>query len=339
VLAVLDETPDIKTFRLGRPAGFDFRAGQFLTVKVRVDGQDQARCYSLSSAPGAVGFLETSVKRQGLVSNALHATLRAGSTLFARAPAGAFVYPDDDDRPLVLLAGGVGITPMISMLRHAVAHDPQRPVTLVQSARTVCDLAFADELRVLERRFPFVRWVPAVTGGEADPPAYYPGRIDTTLLRAAVPDLTQSVVCLCGPGSMIDELVALLRDLGVPDAQVRYERFAAAIASVGAVAHDNAAARRDEPGGDASDEEVAVTFAKSGQSFSVQNGETILEAAEARGVPIPSLCRAGVCGTCRARVANGEVDCESTALSEGERSEGFVLACVARARTACVVEA
>jgi ferredoxin-NADP reductase len=338
VLTVLEETADIRTFRLARPEGFDFKAGQFLTVRVRVDGKDQVRCYSISSAPEARGFLEISVKRQGLVSNALHATLRPGSSLSARPPAGAFVYPDDDDRPLVLLGGGVGITPLISMLRQAVALHPQRPVTLIQSARTVEDLAFADELRVIERRFPHVRWVPALTGPRTESSAYYPGRIDRQLLQATLPDLTQSVVCLCGPGSMIDELVAQLSGLGVPENQVRYERFAAAIASVGAVEHDRTA-HRPESDTAAVGGALDICFSKSRQTFSAARGETILEAAEAAGVSIPSLCRAGVCGTCRSRVTEGEVDCESTALSSDDRAEGVVLACVAWARTSCMVEA
>ena len=107
---------------------------------------------------------------------------------------------------------------MMSMLRHAVARHPQRPVTLVQSARTLADLAYADEIRVIERRFPHVRWVPAVSGERVAAP-YHPGRINEALLRATVPDLPQSVVCMCGPSLMMDHMRALLRDLAFPAAR------------------------------------------------------------------------------------------------------------------------
>ena len=171
VLSVFDETPVIKTIRVARPEGFEFEAGQFVTVRIRVDGKEYARCYSISSAPCVRGYLEFSVRRQGLVSNALHATVRPGASLFVKAPAGAFRYPAGDDRPIVLLAGGIGITPLISMLRHAVATEPTRPVTLLYSARTEADFAFRDELVTAARRHPQVRVYFAVSGGSCRPVA------------------------------------------------------------------------------------------------------------------------------------------------------------------------
>ena len=92
VLAIFDETPDIRTFRLLRPEGYDLQAGQFVAVRLKVDGRDLVRCYSVSSAPEAVGYLEISVKRQGAVSSALHSVLRPGSMLQVCAPTGPFVY-------------------------------------------------------------------------------------------------------------------------------------------------------------------------------------------------------------------------------------------------------
>jgi ferredoxin-NADP reductase len=331
VLAVVDETPDIRTFRLARPDAFSFAAGQFLPVRLRVDGADHVRCYSISSAPHVAGYLEISVKRQGLVSSALHATLRAGSSLHARPPAGAFVYPDRDDRPLVLLAAGVGITPLMSMLRHAVHTDPQRPVTLVQSARAVGGLAFADELRVLRRRHPLFRWVPAISGGAA-PADCYPGRIDASLLRMAAPGLAHSVTCICGPEAMIAATRADLAAMGVSAAHVRFERFEAAVAAAGAGAA-TAVPMPDDA------QAPLVTFARSGSTVASPSGHTLLDVAERSGVEIPSLCRAGICGTCRTRVTAGDVRCHSTALAADEAADGFVLACVAHAHSNCTVDA
>jgi len=165
VLAVFDETPDIRTFRILRPEGFAFTAGQFLTVRVQVDGKAVQRAYSISSAPHTRGYLEFSVKRIGLVSGVLHSSLRPGARITVRPPAGTFTYPAGDDRPLVLLAGGIGITPLISMLRHGVASEPSRPITLLYSIRTPEDLAFRDELAVIARRHPQVKLGIAVTQG------------------------------------------------------------------------------------------------------------------------------------------------------------------------------
>jgi ferredoxin-NADP reductase len=331
VLAVVDETPDIRTFRLARPGGFEFKAGQFLPVRLRVDGQEHVRCYSISSAPHVSGYLEISVKRQGLVSGALHATLRPGATIHARHPAGAFVYPAGDDRPLVLLAAGVGITPLASMARHALHAEPQRPVILVHSATRPEGLAYADEFRVLQRRHDVFRWMPAVSGVEAAP-EFYPGRIDRGLLGVAVPGLADSVVCLCGPAQMIAATRDLLESLGVPKPQVRFELFEAAIAAAGA----DAAPPEPPPHDDAA---PIVTFSRSGASTPAPAGQTLLDVAERSGVDIPSLCRAGVCGTCRTRVTAGDVHCQSTALGEDESADGYVLACVSHARSDCAIDA
>lgn len=330
VLAVLAESADIKTFRLARPEGFDFTPGQFLTVRLRADGKDVVRCYSLSSAPAARGYLEISVRRQGQVSNALHALARPGSLLSVRAPAGHFTYPGGDDRPLVLLAGGIGITPLMSMLRHALLVEPTRPVTLLYSARDVGEFAFRDELLTLGRRHDQLQVCFAVTRGEA-PPDVYRGRIDERLITSAAPDVRHAVSMICGPQPMIDGLTATLHAMGVPADQVRSERFEAAVAAAGQPRQAGAAT---DPGA----ESFQVRERRSAKSAAVTAGQTLLDAADAHGLPIPSLCRAGVCGTCRTRVVEGQVDCDGGILDAEDRAAGYVLACVASPRSDCVIE-
>ena len=197
VVAVFDETPDIRTFRMVRPDDFQFTAGQFLTIRLRADGTDHVRCYSISSPPGARGHMEISVKRLGLVSSALHATVRPGTMLSVRPPAGGFVYPVGDDRPIVLIAGGVGITPLMSMLRHGVDTEPARPITLVYSVRTQADIAFHDEIRLLDRRHDQFRSVIAITDGPVGE-GFFPGKVSETLLKATVPDLLHTSCLICG---------------------------------------------------------------------------------------------------------------------------------------------
>jgi ferredoxin-NADP reductase len=330
VLATLNETSTIKTFRVGRPEGFEFEAGQFLTVRVRVDGKEYARCYSISSPPQVRGYLEISVKRHGVVSNALHATARPGSMLAVRRPVGAFKYPAGDDRPIVLIAGGIGITPLVSMLRHGVAAEPARPITLLYSAHSEDEFAFRDELTVLARRHPQLRVQFAAAAGAARPDVY-PGRIDGTLLRT-VPDLAHSISFLCGPAPMVDAMKAALQHAGVPASQVRHEVFQAAIAAA------SASAERPAPAAPVRPATRQMNCARTRKRVPIGLDQTLLEAAEEGGVEISSLCRSGVCGTCRIQVQDGDVDCQSSALDDDDRSQGFVLACVSTARTDCTVD-
>lgn len=313
-----------------RPEGCDFDAGQFVPVRIRVDGREYVRCYSISSAPHAPGYLEISVKRQGLVSNALHSTARPGSILTIKAPNGAFRYPAGDDRPLLLLAGGVGITPLMSMLRWAVQAEPTRPIALLYSCADTSEFAFGDELDSMVRRHPQVTVVRCVTRQTVSTPAYYPGRIDAALLGATVPDLAHRIACICGPAPMIDSLRTLLADLGMPPAQVRHEVFEAAVAAAAGAGRGSAVPDQDEP--------VAMRCLPDERTVPVTPGQSLLEAAEHGGVEIPSLCRAGVCGTCRVRVTAGEVACDTTTLDASDRGQGYVLACVARALSDCTVQ-
>lgn len=327
VLAVLEETPDVKTFRLQRPDGFDFTPGQFLPVRVQVEGRTVQRAYSISSAPQVRGYIEISVKRIGLVSGLLHSNLRPGSLVTVRRPAGAFTYPAGDERPLLLLAGGIGITPLMSMLRHAVATEPTRPVIVIYSVRTPADLAFRDELAVIARRHAQVRLGVAVTQG---PPSdrWHHGRITAALVRAYVTDPGHVLAFICGPQPMIDGMKGLLAELGVPKPQVKSESFGAAMALV-----------ESPPPDAASRSAVTVRFTRSGRVVPVEPTVTLLEAAERNGVDLPSICRAGSCQTCRTRLVRGEVDCQAPALSDEDRAAGYILPCVSHATSDCELEA
>ena len=337
VLHVIQETPDIRTFRMGRPEGFDFSAGQFIAVRVRAEGKEHVRCYSVSSAPASRGFLEISVKRVGLVSGTLHATLRPGSMLAVMAPAGAFFYPGGEDRPLVLIAGGVGITPLMSMLRHAVETEPTRPVSLFYSVKTAADVAFREELKFLGHRHPQLRVIQVITGS-APPPEQPPGRINESLIAQTIPDLAHASCFLCGPPPMIDAMTSLLAALGVPPTQIHFEVFNPSVAAAAGLSPAGASAAAPAPAPAPAGAHEA-TFERSGVMARISGGQTLLDAAESCHASIPSLCRAGVCGTCRTRVVSGDVDCQSSMLDDQDRADGYVLACVSRLRSDCTVDA
>jgi ferredoxin-NADP reductase len=217
----------------------------------------------------------------------------------------------------------------MSMLRHAVATEPRRPVTLIYCAHTEGDFAFRDELENAARRHPQLRVQLAASRGSTRP-CVYSGRIDESLLRATVPALTQSIAFICGPAPMIDAARALLVQLGVPAGQVRSEIFQQAIAAAAGISRDRSAA--------GSGATRRMVCSRAGKEVAVGRGQTLLDAAEAGGVAVDSLCRAGVCGTCRVLVSAGDVECESDLLSAHERRDGFVLACVTTASSDCTVD-
>jgi ferredoxin-NADP reductase len=219
----------------------------------------------------------------------------------------------------------------MSMLRHATLDAPARPVTLLYGARTEHDLAFRDELAAIGRRNPQVRVIFALSGGTSDP-RMYPGRVDAELLRT-VPDIAHAIALICGPQAMIDQTVGLLGKLGVAQRQIRFERFDTVVA----------ASSRSRAAAPHSVAPASATFqleeVRSGRRGAIAPGQTLLDAAERHGIDIPSICRAGVCATCRTRVVEGHVDCTSDLLSEDDRQNGYVLACVSTARSDCVIEA
>lgn len=324
VLAVIDETPEIRTFRMERPEGFDFRPGQFLMIRVAAQGKDEVRCYSISSSPEATGYLEISVRRQGRASNALHETIRAGGVLPIRGPGGDFVYPVEPDVPLVLHAGGVGVTPMISMLRHAAKSEPGRPVTFLYTVRAEPDVAFRDELAVLARRAPGVRVYVTLSRGEPTP-GFLTGRMDAQKIARYVPDPAKAIHLICGPAPMIESLREGLVSLGVPDDRIRFEAFEAAVASASDAVDDGST--------------YEVSFSRSGGATTVSGGTSLLDAAEAAGAPVDSMCRAGSCGTCKTRLVSGRIEGEGRALRPEDRKAGWVLACVSYPRSDCTLDA
>jgi len=340
VVAVLEETNDIRTFRLLRPDGFDFSAGQFVPVRVHIDGKPHVRCYSVSSSPETRGYFEISVRRQGAVSTMLHATLRTGASVTVGRPAGAFVYPAGDDRPIALVAGGIGLTPLLSMLRHAVASEPSRPITLLYSARSEEDLAFVSELRLIGERHPQVRIGITLTR-PASAPRWRIGRIDAAMVRQYITHPEHSIFCLCGPAQMIADTTALLQALGVPSRQIRSEHFELAVAATAlhAESADDAIVGRSVDKHPVGRQTHSVTFARSGRTSTAASSLTLLEIAESEGIEIASSCRSGVCQACRTRVCEGTVDCRSDVLDPDDRAAGYVLPCVSWAVSDCVMEA
>ncbi len=217
--------------------------------------------------------------------------------LSVERPAGAFVYPAGEDRPLVLIAGGVGITPLMSMLRHAIDAEPTRPVTLFYSVRTVEDIAFRDEIRLLDRRHDHFRAFIAISDGPAGP-GFFPGRIDEALLSGhGARHRTRDQSACADRQPMLDAMSALLTSMGVPTSSRSASRSSRRPSrrAAGRLAAGRGRARPTT-------DPTRCSSTRSGVTARIDARQTVLEAAESCGAAIPSLCRAGVCGTCRTRV-------------------------------------
>lgn len=342
VAQVVHETPTVSTFRLVEAAGgrlpFDFLPGQFLQVEVEpAPGVSAKRSYTIASAPTRTGYVELTIKReaQGAVSAHLHDRVAVGDLLKVAGPYGTFTFSGTDAESIVLISGGVGVTPMMSVLRYLTDLVWPGEIFFIYSARSTDEMLFREELEHLERRHPNLNVL--CTAETRTPGTSWlgpEGRLTRDLLQTAVPELGRRRVHLCGPPAMMAAMKELLQELGVPPEQLRTEAFGPASLPVQEPASEDAARPAAKRPGKAKSPEVAaqtVTFAIAGVSAPLPSDQTVLEAAEGTGVEIPYSCRVGVCGVCVVKLKQGTV---SMAVQDGldpaDKAAGYVLACQAK---------
>jgi len=340
IARIFDETADVKTFRLapidGGALPFTYRAGQYLNLALTVDGRRVNRSYTIASSPTRGGQCEISVKRgQGPGSSHLHDAWREGQRVRVSAPAGAFVFDPASASRVVLIAGGIGITPLLSTIRSLTDRAWRGDIYLLYAVRTAADIAFRDELTWLASRFPnlhvriLVTRDAPVAGADASG-LVVNGAISADTIAAFVPDLRTGPVLLCGPAPMMTAVRGMLIALGVADADILQEAFV----SHPEVIDQGAPTLVDTPPVDTGlpDGETAIVFRRAGRTVDAPAGQTVLEAAEDAGVAIPFECRAGICGQCKTPLVSGRVAMDvQDALSAADRARGLILACQARA--------
>ncbi|CAG9268859.1 2Fe-2S iron-sulfur cluster-binding protein [Paraburkholderia caribensis] len=314
VTNVVDESSVIRSFHLEPVDGaglIPHIAGQHLPIRVALPGHDKPviRTYTLSTAP-ADGLYRISVKRDGLVSSHLHDTLRIGSIIEARAPAGQFTIDASERRPAVLLAAGVGITPMLAMLRHIVYEGLRkrrvRTTWFFQSARSLKERAFSREIERLAASangaVNVVRALTDTNGAREGKDFDVEGRIDVALLCDTLP-FNDYDFYLCGPSSFMQSMYDGLRDLNVADNRIHAEAFGPS-----GLQRRKDAATTAGPARVAAEQPVPIAFVKSGKEARWSpGGGTLLELAESRGLNPEFGCRGGSCGTCRTRIVEGAV--------------------------------
>lgn len=349
VADVIVESPSTRTF-VFEDADLPYRAGQHLTVVAGIGGRTVRRCYSFSSSPSAGARPAITVKRieGGVMSGWLHDNVRAGDELRAMPPAGEFTIEPDPARSrgdgprsvgprsvgprgvdsrsagargvgsrsagarsVAMIAGGVGITPLVSMTETLLREEPDARVTLLYGSRSRDELVFHERLRALEREFQG-RLALELLVEEADASwSGLVGRVDGGAVSRVAAGHGAGEWFVCGPQPMMDGAVAALAAAGVESDRIRLERFEYATAS--SVALPTAPA--------------ALVFQRSGKNVIASPGQTILEAAEQAGIALPSSCRMGGCGACKVKVDGKVVSAEPNCLSQRERAEGHALAC------------
>jgi ferredoxin-NADP reductase/DMSO/TMAO reductase YedYZ heme-binding membrane subunit len=348
VAHVFDETPEVRTFRLVSSTGpripFEFLPGQFLSLTLEIDGQKVRRSYTIASSPTRVGYCELTVKREarGLASRHLHDAILAGSSLDVRAPAGRFTFTGDEAPSIVLIAGGVGITPLMSKIRYLTDLSWPGDIYLVFSVKTEKDIIFRDELDALRRRHANLHVTITLTRDDAAVWSGERGRITPALLTRAVPEIATRRVHICGPTEMTEPTRQMLWDLGVPNEAIRVESFVSPSRSAAGdkvvptvTTNGHVVSGAQSRNGD----DVTLTFARSRKTANPA-GQTVLEAAEALRIPISYECRAGVCGQCKTRLLAGHVAMDAEdALDAIDRANNVILACQARCVDQVVVDA
>lgn len=364
VAAIFRETPNIKTFRLRDPEGgpipFTFLPGQFLTYSAEIDGKLVRRSYTIASSAAQTAYVETTVKREapGVFSGHLHDRIARGDLVDVMAPFGSFTFRGAEAESVVLIGGGVGITPLMAAIRYLADVAWPGDVFLVYGARTTEDFIFRDELEHLQRRHGNLHVAATMARAEGTAWMGPEGPITKEFLAQAVPEIAQRRVHLCGPPGMMQAIRKALAELGVPGERIKTEAFGPARGAVpppgvtmvvpsqapADVAVTPVAAPSspvDTDGAAAIGPATAsIRFARSNKIAPLPPDRTVLEVAEVVGVPIDYACRVGICGTCKVQLLEGRVTMEvEEALTTEDKARGIILACQAKSIGNLAIEA
>ena len=338
VSRIFDETAQVKTFRLTDPAGgkipFNYLPGQFITVTVALDGLSKKRSYTIASSPTVRDYCEITVKREdlGTVSQYLHSQVNEGDVLEFTGPSGRFTFTGQEADSIVLIAGGVGVTPLMSISRFLLDRSWKGDIFFLFSCKTKENIIYREELEYLARRHPNLHITFVLEEGvdEADD-MYVAGRVTAEILRDHVPDVASRRAHICGPPAMIAAVRKVLIDLGVSEQNIYTELFGGKVPST-------AAPPLELPGNEVST--AVVNFARSKKTAILTPEKSILEASEDVGVNIDYSCRVGTCGICKTKLLSGNVTMAvEEALTDEDRNQNIILACQAKSVEDVAVDA
>jgi len=323
------QTHDAKTLRFLLPAGRQLRSrpGQFLTFELMIDGKPVTRSYSISSSPTQTGYVEITPRRveRGYVSPFLNDRAQVGLAVKVKGPYGQFYFDENKHKRIVLIAAGSGITPLMAMLRYI--DDLCLPVdcVLIYCIRKEEDGFFLKELQAFQNRLSRLHVVIVVSQPSPNWKGWS-GRLRREILDLEVENPLGSTFFLCGPPAFMSLGRSLLKDMSVNPDRILQESFGGAVPA--------------EPSSSPDTGRLTVKFARSAVTYKMSPDETLLESSEKHGVLIPSGCRQGNCGTCVTKLLDGDVRMEPhEALSDQQRSQGYILPCVSRPLTDVTLDA
>ncbi len=301
--------------RLADPTGakISFHPGQFLTLCVTIDGVEHRRAYSLCSDPTRPDEVAVGVKKAGWVSGFLVDALTVGTTLSTLGPSGSYGVQLDPQahRTVALVAGGSGITPQLAIARGVLRVEPHSRVVLLYANRAADEIMFAAQLDDLQSEFPDRFTLRHVLETAHEGFGGGVGRLDAAELAQGPHDAEWYV---CGPTGMTEAVVGLLAERGITG--VHIERFTPP-------PRVQTASLDPQP--------LLINLGGTRIAATVAPGQTLLEAGLAGGAALPHPCSRGGCGACRVKRVAGQVVMDTpNCLTERERAEGDILACVAR---------
>lgn len=323
-----------------------FRPGQFLTFELKVPGEAHTltRCYSLSDSPSQNQHYRISIKRldaplnapadtsPGLSSNYFHDHLCEGSIVNVHAPAGDFCLDETSERPVVFIAGGVGLTPLVSMLNTLLASNSQREIWFFYGVRNSAEHAMYQHLDQASREYKNLHVVTAYSQpGPAcrkDIDYNIEGHINIDVLQFLLKARNYEFY-ICGPQPMMDSISLDLSHWGVPEEDIKMETFGAGQVKTEVPLHEDEELEDDEA--------FQVVFARTGKTVRwTRRMGTLLELAEAHGVKTRYNCRSGVCGTCKTGLKRGNISYIRTLTKKPDR--GYCLPCSAHPKSDVVLD-
>ena len=318
------------SFDVSDNALFQFEAGQYITIKNDINGEEVRRAYSICSTNKEGVTIGVKKVESGKMSTFLTENIKVGDMLEVLPPSGNFVIKGDN-KHIVGICAGSGVTPILSMIKTELAKDSAAKFTLIYGNKTKVSSMFADELEQLQADNSDRLKIHNAYSREGVAGAIN-GRLDKNtiqqLLNTFLPIKTADAYFICGPGELIDNANELLLLNNINQAKINFERFTTV--------------ERAKVADNDSDEIIAnVMVSVDGEDFEFtlsNKGQTILDAAMEQGADVPFSCKGAVCCTCKAKVMEGKVTMDANySLSEEEVAEGFVLGCQARPASANVV--
>ncbi len=333
---IIRETKDAISILFNVPEEFksqySFFAGQYVNLKLTLDGKEIRRAYSICSSPES-GDLKIAIKavENGTFSQFANTKLKVGDILEVGEPEGKFIFKPQIDlqKNYASFVAGSGITPVISILKSVLISEPQSNFILVYGNKTPEETIFREELHELQLKYTgrlFVHYVYSKTKDED----LINGRIDKSVVHQILNDknlpLEFDQFYLCGPEDMINTVTGILKEKNIKDSSIKFELFSSPSSeNIEASNYDGQS-------------KVSITVDDEETTFEMSKNQTILDAALKHGIDAPYSCQGGICSSCLARVKSGSAEMKKNSiLSESEVAEGLILTCQAHPTSAEIV--